>query len=89
MLDGIGLKLGTPIVYSTVKAHSQKLLDTGLFSSASFTYNGGALIFNLVPSTALYPLRLENLPLTPGKELDAALHARFRSITARFPLMAG
>jgi outer membrane protein assembly factor BamA len=89
LLDAMGLKLGTPIVYSTVKAHSQKLLDTGLFSSAGFTYSGAALVFNLVPSTALYPLRLENLPLVPGKELDAALQARFPLYHGKVPFDGG
>jgi outer membrane protein insertion porin family len=87
--DGVGLKPGTPIVYSTVKAHSQKLLETGLFSSASFTYNGTALIFNLVPSTALYPLRLENLPITPGAELETALHARVPLYHGKVPFDGG
>jgi outer membrane protein assembly factor BamA len=89
LLDGVGLKLGTPIVYSTVKAHSQKLLDTGLFSSASFTYNGTALVFNLVPSPALYPLRLENLPLTPGVDLDTALHERIPLYHGKVPFDGG
>ncbi len=89
LLDGVGLKLGTPIVYSTVKAHSQKLLDTGLFASASFTYSGGALVFNLAPSTALYPIRLENLPLAPGKELDAALQARLPLFHGKVPFDGG
>lgn len=89
LLDGVGLKLGAPIVYSTVKAHSQKLLETGLFSSASFTYSGGALVFNLVLSPALYPLRLENLPLIPGKDLDAALHARLPLYHGKVPSEGG
>lgn len=89
LLDGVGLKLGTPIVYSTVKAHSQKLLDTGLFSSASFTYSGGALVFKLAPSPALYPLRLENLPLIPGKDLEAALHARIPLYHGKIPFDGG
>jgi outer membrane protein assembly factor BamA len=89
LLDGVGLKPGTPIVYSTVKAHLQKLLETGLFTSASFTYNGGALVFNLVLSSALYPLRLENLPLTPGKDLEAALHARLPLFHGKIPFDGG
>lgn len=89
LLAGVDLKPGAPIVYSSVKAHSQKLLDSGLFSSASFTYNGAALVFNLVPSTALYPLRLENIPLTPGKELDAALHVRLPLYHGKVPFDGG
>ena len=89
LLDGVGLKAGVPIAYSSVKAHSQKLLDTGLFSSASFTFNGVALVFNLANSPALYPLHLENLPLTPGKDLDAALHARLPLYHGKVPFDGG
>jgi outer membrane protein assembly factor BamA len=89
LLDGVGLKLREPIAYSSVKEHSQRLLDTGLFSSASFTFNGVNLVFTLVPSSALYPLRLENLPLPPGPELEAALHARLPLYHGKVPFEGG
>ena len=41
------------------------------------------------PHTALYPVRLENLPLTPGKELDAALHDRVPLYHGKVPLEGG
>jgi outer membrane protein assembly factor BamA len=85
----VGYKKDTPIAYSEVKSHSQRLLDTGLFESASFTYNGVDLVFTLVPSTALYSVRLQNLPLTPGKELDAALHDRFPLYHGKVPFDGG
>src|ERR1035438_3190075 len=89
LLAAVGLKKGTPIAYSEVKSHSQRLLDTGLFESATFTYNGVNLVFTLVPSTALYPVRLQNLPLTPGKELDAALHDRLPLYHGKVPFERG
>jgi outer membrane protein assembly factor BamA len=70
-------------------ADSQRLLDTGLFEAASFTYNGADLVFTLVPSKVLYAVRLENLPLTPGKELDAALHDRFPLYHGKVPPEGG
>jgi outer membrane protein insertion porin family len=89
LLEAMDLKPGAPIVYSSLKAHSQKLLDTGLFSSASFTYSGATLVFNLVPSSALYPLRLENLPLIIGPELDASLHLRLPLYHGKVPFDGG
>jgi outer membrane protein assembly factor BamA len=68
------LKPGTELNAADMKAHAQKLMDTGVFETLSYKFDGGNLVFTLVPSTALYPVRLENLPLTPGKELDSALH---------------
>jgi len=89
LLAAAGLKKGTEIAYSEMKSHGQRLLDTGLFESFHFTYNGVDLVFALVPASALYPLRLENLPLTSGKELDAALHDRIPLYRGRVPFEAG
>ena len=89
LLAAVGYKNDTPIAYSEVKSLSQRLLDTGLFESASFTYNGVSLVFTLVPSTALYSVRLQNLPLTPGKELDAALHDRLSLYHGKVPFDGG
>jgi len=89
LLAAVGYKKDTPIAYSEVKGHAQRLLDTGLFESASFTYDGVNLVFTLVPSTALYSARLQNLPLTPGKELDAALHERFPLYHGKVPADGG
>jgi outer membrane protein assembly factor BamA len=89
LLATVGYIKDTPIAYSEVKSHSQRLLDTGLFESASFTYNGVNLVFTLVPSTALYSVRLQNLPLTPGKELDAALLDRVPLYHGKVPFDGG
>src|ERR1035438_10627735 len=76
LLAAAGLKMGTVLDFSEMKGHSQKLMDTGLFETLGFKFDGVDLVYTLVPSTNLYPVRLENLPLTPGKELDAALRLR-------------
>ena len=89
MLAAAGLKIGAEIAYSEMKSYGQRLLDTGLFESFHFTYNGVDLVFVLVPASALYPVRLENLPLTPGKELDAALHQRFPLYHGKVPAENG
>ena len=60
-----------------VKAHAKLLNDTGLFKEVKFTSDSKTLLFTLTPSSQLFPMHLENLPLTPGKELDAKLHERF------------
>lgn len=60
-----------------VKARAKQLSDTGLFQGVKFTSDSKGLIFVLTPSSQLFPMHLENLPLTPGKELDARLYERF------------
>src|SRR5208282_140664 len=60
-----------------VRAHAKQLSDTGLFREIKFTSDSKTLLFTLTPSSQLFPMHLENVPLTPGKELDAKLHERF------------
>jgi outer membrane protein insertion porin family len=60
-----------------VKAHAKQLSDTGMFEVVKFTSDNKGLLFTLTPSSQLFPMHLENVPLTPGKELDARLHERF------------
>jgi hypothetical protein len=50
------------------------LLATGIFAMVAFKFDGEDLIFMLTPATDLLPVQIENLPLTPGKELDQKIH---------------
>lgn len=74
LMDAAGLKKGTVLDYAEMNEHSKRLLDTGLFATLAFKFDGQDLIFMLTPSADLYPIRLENLPLMPGEDLDAKLH---------------
>lgn len=85
LLDAAGLKKGTVLNVAEMKDHSQKLMDTGVFDTLSFKFDGQDLIYTLVPAITLLPIRLENLPLTPGKELDAKLHDRFPLYHGKVP----
>ena len=89
LLAAAGLKMGTVLDFAEMKEHSQKLMDTGVFETLSFKFDGVDLIYTLVPHTDLYPVRLENLPLTPGKELDAALHDRIPLYHGKIPTEGG
>jgi len=60
-----------------VKARARQLNDTGLFKEVKFTTDSKGLLFTLTPSSQLFAMHLENVPLTPGKELDARLRERF------------
>ena len=72
-----GLKPNTRLSAGEVKAHAKQLSDTGLFAEVRFSNDSKGLLFSLTPSTQLFPIHLDNLPLKPGKELDDKLHARF------------
>jgi outer membrane protein assembly factor BamA len=43
------------------------------------------LVYSLRPSAQLYPIRLENLPIAQGKDLDAKLHSRLPLYHGKVP----
>jgi outer membrane protein insertion porin family len=77
LLAAAGLTLDARLNPRDMKAHAKQLSDTGLFEEVKFTSDSKTLLFTLTPSSKLLPIRLGNVPLTPGKELDAKLHERF------------
>jgi outer membrane protein insertion porin family len=85
LLAAADLKKNTVLNFAEMKGHSQKLMDTGVFETLSFKFDGVDLVYTLVPSTTLYPVHMENLPLTLGEELDAALHDRFPLYHGKVP----
>ena len=89
LMAAAGLKEGVVLTGTEMKDHSQKLIDTGVFDTLNYMFDGQDLIYSLTPSADLYPIRLENLPLTPGKEMDAKLHDRFPLYHGKVPAENG
>jgi outer membrane protein assembly factor BamA len=89
LLAAAGLKKGEVLNYAEMNDHSKRLLDTGMFATLSFKFDGQDLIFQLTPSTELLPIRLENLPLIPGKELEEKLHEKFPLYHGKVPSDGG
>ena len=77
LLAAAGLKPGTRVNSGEVKARAKQLNNTGLFKEVKFSSDKKGLLFTLTPSSQLFPMHLENVPLTPGKELDVKLYERF------------
>jgi len=77
LLAASGLKPGVRLTPSDVKAHAKQLNDTDFFAVVKFTTDSKGLLFTLTPTSQLFPIHLDNLPLKPGKELDDQLHAQF------------
>ncbi len=89
LLAAAGLKKGVVLGYAEMQDYSKRLLATGAFSTVAFKFDGQDLIFLLAPSTDLFPVRLENLPLTPGKDLDAKLHDQIPLYHGNVPAEGG
>ncbi|MGA8043079.1 MAG: hypothetical protein WCA37_09775 [Terracidiphilus sp.] len=77
LLAAAGLKPGVRLNSDGVKTHARQLVDSGMFKEVKFAYDRKTWLMTLTPSAQLFPIHLENLPLAPGKELDARLHERF------------
>jgi outer membrane protein assembly factor BamA len=85
LLSAAGLKRGGVFTSAEMNDHSKLLMDTGVFDNLTYKFDGVDLIYTLIPSSALFPIRLENLPLTAGPELDAKLHERFPLYHGKVP----
>jgi outer membrane protein assembly factor BamA len=85
LLAAAGLKPDSRLTAVEVKAHAKQLNDTGLFAVVKFSTDKQGLLFSLTPSTQLFPIHLDNLPLKPGKELDSTLHAQFPLYHGQLP----
>jgi outer membrane protein assembly factor BamA len=77
LLTAAGLKRGGVFTSAEMNDHSKLLMDSGVFDNLTYKFDGVDLIYTLIPSSTLYPIRLENLPIAAGPELDAKLHALF------------
>src|SRR5580692_7540809 len=77
LLAAAGFKPGVRLSATEVKARAKQLNDTGLFTTIKFSSDSKGLLFSLTPSSQLFPIHLDNLPLQTGKDLDEEIHARF------------
>jgi len=85
LLAAAGLKKGVVLGYTEMQDYSQRLLATGAFATVAFKFDGQDLNFLLTPSVDLFPIRLENLPLNPGADLDAKLHDQISLYHGKVP----
>ena len=87
LMSAAGLKKGTLLNYAEMSSHSKKLMDSGIFETLSFKFDGVDLVYNLSLKSAdeIFPLRIENLPLVSGEELDAKLRAHLPLFHGKVP----
>jgi outer membrane protein assembly factor BamA len=85
LLAAAGLKKGGVFTSAEMNDHSKQLMDSGVFDNLTYKFDGVDLTYTLIPSSTLYPIRLENLPIAAGSELDAKLHERFPLYHGKVP----
>ena len=89
MMDAAGLKDGQVLTYAQMNDCSKKLMATGMFASLYFKFDGQDLVFQVTPAEEVFPVRIVNLPLTPGAALDAKLHAALPLYHGKVPAEGG
>jgi outer membrane protein insertion porin family len=89
LMAAADLKMGAVLTSAEMGEHSKRLMDSGVFDSLTYKFDGQDFIFMLAPAAGLLPVRLDNLPLTPGKDLDAKLHDRFPLYHGKVPTEGG
>lgn len=85
LLDALGLKKGAVLSSADMNGCAQKLMASGVFDRVAYKFDGQDLVFTLTGDPSLYPLRLGNLPFTPGPDLDARLHKRIPLYHGKVP----
>ncbi|MGD0736830.1 MAG: POTRA domain-containing protein [Terracidiphilus sp.] len=89
LMKAAGLNKGVTLSVDEMKGHFQQLMDTGLFETVSYKFDGVDLTYTLAPAALLYPLKVGNLPLVAGKDLDAKLHDRLPLFHGKVPSEGG
>jgi outer membrane protein insertion porin family len=89
LMAAADLKLGVVLSSAEMNDHAKRLMDSGVFDNLTFKFDGVDLVFSLIPNTTLFPLRLENIPLAAGPELDAKLHDRLPLYHGKVPSEGG
>lgn len=85
LLSAAGLKAGQTLSSDDMQQRMNALSQTGLFDGVKFTFNGQDLVFQLKPAAQLYSVRLDNMPLTPGPDLDAKIRAKLPLYHGKVP----
>jgi len=89
LLAAAELKKGVVLNYADMNDHSKKLMDTGMFATLAFKFDGVDLIFSITPADGLLKARFDNIPLGSADEIVAALHTQFPLFHGQVPTENG
>jgi outer membrane protein assembly factor BamA len=89
LLAAAGLQKGAVLSSEEMNASAKKLMNSGVFDQLGYKFDGQDLVFTMSVSTDLLPMRIENLPLMPGDELNAELHKQFPLFHGKVPAEGG
>jgi outer membrane protein assembly factor BamA len=86
LMAAAGLKKGVALSAADLNDHTKLLMDSGIFDSINYDFNGQDLVFHITPARILYIPQLENFPFPVNKEFEAKLHERQPLYHGKVPL---
>jgi len=89
LLAASGLKKGETLSYAEMNDTSKRLMDTGMFASLTFKFDGQDLVLQLTPADQVVPIHLDNLPLVSVAEVNSKLHQQFPLFHGKVPSEGG
>lgn len=89
LADAAGLKPGMLLDIADMSDHAKQIMDTGMFSTITYRFEGTDIVCNIAPALLLFPVRLQNLPIAAGPDLDAKLHTRLPLYHGKVPPEGG
>lgn len=89
LLAASGLKKGATLSYAEMNDTSKRLMDTGMFASLTFKFDGQDLVYQLTPADQLVPIHLDNLPITTAMDVKAKLHHDVPLFVGKVPSEGG
>jgi outer membrane protein assembly factor BamA len=85
LMKAAGLKEGQGYSSDELNQHAKLLIDSGIFQTVDYKFDGSKLNYSLNLNQESYPIVFGNLPLEPGQALDARLHDRVPLYHGRVP----
>jgi outer membrane protein insertion porin family len=89
LLAASGLQKGETLSYAQMNDTSKRLMDTGMFASLTFKFDGQDLVFQLTPADQLVPIHLDNLPVVSVAEVNDRVHQQFPLYHGKVPSEGG
>jgi outer membrane protein assembly factor BamA len=85
LLAAANLKRGVILTAAEMNEHSKLLMDSGVFDSVVYKFDGVDLVYQLSVAPQLYAMHLDNLPLTTGAALNARIHEQLPLYHGKVP----
>ena len=86
LMAASGLQPKQALTAAEMSEHTKLLMDSGMFESINYAFDGQDLIFSIVPAASLYQPRYDNFPFAVGAGFNARLQEKLPLFHGKVPL---